>query len=63
MELFRDIASTKRRDMPLDLPVEFLRNLMFAKRLMERERMEDLAMLLECVDKMVVILKAHRSSL
>lgn len=60
VDLFRLIASTKRKDSPMDLPGDFIHNLMVAKRIMDNQRAEDFDRLLECVERMKAILEVRR---
>jgi hypothetical protein len=63
VELFRRVASTKQKNLPLDLPAEFIRNLMAANQIIESQRAEDFERLLECVDVMVAVLKVRSARL
>jgi hypothetical protein len=60
VDSFRHIVSTKRKDSPMDLPAEFIHNLMVTKRIMDSQRAEDLDRLLECVERMKAILEVRR---
>jgi len=60
-ELFERVASTKQGNLPLDLPREFVRNLVMANSIMESERAEDLERFVQCVNNMIVILKVRGS--
>jgi hypothetical protein len=59
VELFQRIASTKQKDLPLDLPADFIHNLMVAKSIMKRQRADDFNRLLECVNCMIAILEVR----
>lgn len=59
VQLFQHVASNKQKDLQLDLPAEFVHNLVAAKKLVEAQRPQDVEILLQHVHRMIAVLKVR----